>query len=76
MGNPPTKGSWMTYQPKGGQCASCMRNKDDCSHLPFDEMRVLETHGGMEWDCVKIVSCSSYSRSELKSQASTEKETI
>lgn len=28
----------LTYQPKGGMCAGCVRAHMDCSHLPFSDM--------------------------------------
>jgi len=45
------------YQPKGSMCASCQHRREDCSRLPFERMRVVESinHGA-----VQIVRCSEY----------------
>lgn len=50
----------MTYQPKGGMCATCLYRGADCSKLPFDKMPVHSRDG----DAV-IVICKDYRRVEL-----------
>ena len=34
----------MTYQPKGGMCATCRYAKRDCSDLPFASMPVIKVY--------------------------------
>jgi len=43
----------MTYIPKGSMCASCKNKFNDCSKLPFDKMKVIETDGN--YSVVKCV---------------------
>jgi len=31
-----------TYQPKGGMCLTCAHKDRNCSHLKFDEMKVIQ----------------------------------
>ncbi len=31
----------ITHYPNGGKCVSCTKLYDNCSHLPFPEMRVI-----------------------------------
>ena len=47
----------VTYQPKGSMCQACQHRSEDCSHLPFNQMRVVESinHGS-----VQVVRCSEY----------------
>lgn len=47
----------VTYQPKGSMCGACKHRSEDCSRLPFELMRVVESinHGS-----VQIVRCSEY----------------
>lgn len=45
------------YQPKGSMCMSCKKCYDDCSHLPFKDMRVIERHKD-----VLIVKCIKFER--------------
>ena len=52
MNNPEVR----SHQPKGGMCAGCVKLHDDCSKLPFEEMKVIETLK----NGVKIVRCSEY----------------
>ena len=47
----------MTYQPKGSMCMICQRRSEDCSRLPFDTMRVVES---IKNGTVQIVRCSEY----------------
>jgi len=48
------------YQPKGGMCASCVSKLNDCSHLVFSEMKVIE-----KYNDIKIVKCEKYTKQEL-----------
>ena len=47
----------VTYQPKGSMCGACQHRSEDCSRLPFERMRVVESlnHGA-----VQVVRCSEY----------------
>jgi hypothetical protein len=47
----------ITYQPKGGMCAACIRKLDDCSRFEFDKMRAHEAN-----DSVIIVICSAFKK--------------
>lgn len=53
----------MNYQPKGSQCAACIKKADDCSKLPFNKMRKHEASGS-----VVVVICSEFKKqkTELK----------
>lgn len=54
----------ISHQPKGGMCVRCEKCEDDCSDLPFERMKVIETLT----TGVKIVRCSEYER-KLKSNS-------
>ena len=45
-----------SHQPKGGMCVGCVKRHDDCSNLPFEKMKVIETLK----NGVKVVRCSEY----------------
>lgn len=45
------------HQPKGSMCATCVRQRDDCSDLDFDLMRVIE-----RLQNVVIVRCSEWKK--------------
>ena len=47
----------MTYQPKGSMCMICQRRSEDCSRLPFELMRVVES---IKNGTVQIVRCVEY----------------
>tara|TARA_R100000027_G_scaffold66875_1_gene63804 strand:+ start:939 stop:1103 length:165 start_codon:yes stop_codon:yes gene_type:complete len=47
----------VSYQPKGGMCATCTRRDDDCSHLPFYQMPVIS-----KFKDAAIVRCTQYQR--------------
>ena len=49
------------YFPKGGMCASCSKVTNDCSHLEFDIMRVIEKVE-LESCKYKIVRCTEYKK--------------
>lgn len=48
----------MTYQPKGGMCATCRNIKRDCSGLPFASMPVIKVYP----DGTKAVKCKEWER--------------
>lgn len=43
------------YYPKGGRCAACARQHDDCSALPFHTMPVHRRDG-----CDVVVICNQF----------------
>ena len=45
------------FRPKGGMCMTCKRCLEDCSSLPFHEMKVLKRDG----EDVTVI-CSDYER--------------
>ncbi|SEI97969.1 hypothetical protein SAMN04244579_02668 [Azotobacter beijerinckii] len=47
----------MTFQPKGGMCATCCHALRNCSSLPFASMPVLERAGQ-----AIIVRCTQFQR--------------
>jgi hypothetical protein len=47
----------VTYQPKGSMCMVCQHRREDCSRLPFEHMRVVESIKG---NTVQIVRCAEY----------------
>ena len=51
------------YQPKGRMCSSCQHKHRDCSHLPFNEMPVIEKYiqtGVMVVKCVDFTKDTKY----------------
>ena len=58
----------MIYEdiPKGGMCAVCTKQREDCSQLPFDSYRVLyeffddETSGDVTM--FNVVRCEEWER--------------
>ena len=56
----------LRFQPKGSMCAVCAKLRDDCTNLPFLEMRpVLDKYkdlSGLEPVHVLIVKCSEFQR--------------
>lgn len=53
----------MTYQPKGGMCASCMHSSRDCSTLPFKQYPVIERYA-LKGNSINIVKCGEFKRNE------------
>jgi len=49
----------VSYQPKGGMCAICVRKHKDCSSLDFSKMQVIIKSQG-----VAVVKCTSFKKSE------------
>lgn len=49
----------ITYTPKGGMCAGCVKKEDDCSALPFNSMQVLERSANQV-----IVRCTYFKKEE------------
>lgn len=47
------------HQPKGSMCACCVRQRDDCSDLDFDLMRVINRGQN-----VVIVHCSEWRKND------------
>ena len=45
------------HQPKGGMCAGCNKQNQDCSSLPFHAMPVIDKDGD-----TKIVRCTEFKR--------------
>ena len=45
-------------RPKGGMCQTCEHLPDDCSKLPFADMRVI----GKDKDGTQIVKCSAFAK--------------
>ena len=45
-------------RPKGGMCQTCEHLPDDCSALPFADMRVI----GKDKDGTNVVKCSAFSK--------------
>ena len=48
----------MKKYPKGGMCATCTKAADDCSALPFDNMRSATKNSD-------AVICTEYSRKKI-----------
>ena len=46
----------ITHYPNGGMCMSCTKLLDNCSHLPFCEMRVTKK----DKDGCKMVLCTKH----------------
>jgi predicted Fe-S protein YdhL (DUF1289 family) len=46
------------HQPKGGMCMSCTHRHDDCSHLPFRDMPVVQVYP----DGTRAVRCTRHQR--------------
>ena len=49
------------YQPKGRMCANCKYKHRDCSHLPFNEMPVIED---LKSYGIFIVKCTDFTKEE------------
>lgn len=49
----------MHYQPKG--CAGCLDRFEDCSHLDFEQMPVIEQR-----DDVQVVRCVYYTKATVE----------
>lgn len=47
-----------SHQPKGRMCASCVKQKENCSGLRFEAMPVILIMPGG----VKVVRCTEYAR--------------
>jgi len=47
-----------SHQPKCGMCQSCVKINLDCSHLAFEEMKVIK----ICTDGVKVVKCTDFVR--------------
>jgi hypothetical protein len=48
------------YQPKGSMCMNCAKQKENCSHLKFDTMPVIQRTN--HW---VIVKCTEYDARKL-----------
>lgn len=44
------------FQPKGGMCLQCVNKQNNCSQLPFYQMKVIFIYP----DGVKAVKCTNY----------------
>lgn len=53
----------MKWIPKGGMCASCAHQDEDCSALPFKDMPHLVVKQE-EGESLVIVRCTEFERSE------------
>ena len=47
----------LEYIPKGGMCATCKHQDRDCSHLPFNEMRIIDYN-----ETLAVVKCDEFER--------------
>jgi len=48
------------HRPKGSMCATCTRKRNDCSTLPFAQMRPI----GKDADGTIVVKCERFERSK------------
>ena len=51
------------YYPKGSMCRQCTKRLDNCAHLPFFLMPVIEINTGIiarNGEYGKIVKCTEY----------------
>ncbi|BBB29340.1 hypothetical protein [Neptunomonas japonica] len=46
----------MSHTPKGSMCAACTKANDNCSDLPFSDMRVIEK----PTPDIKVVRCTHF----------------
>ena len=51
----------MTYQPKGGMCATCIHQLRDCSHLPFHTMKPISKSTDLGY---VIVRCTDFVKAQ------------
>jgi len=51
------------YHPKGSMCAVCIFNKEDCSSLPFKQMRVMKQYSPEnDLTIFKVVKCDVFDK--------------
>jgi len=53
------------YVPKGGMCAVCQHQQDDCSHLNFEEMPVISIDASPQ-GTVLTVRCKIFAKPDVK----------
>jgi len=53
------------FHPKGGMCAVCEFMTGDCSELPFNEMKLLNTYSKeSDPNVFKVVLCNKFMRAD------------